>query len=139
MAVKTFDFHINTKGFSDILDVTGKVQTYVKQSGLTEGTATVFIPGSTAGVTTVEFESGLVTDLREAFDRMVPADLEYAHNERWHDGNGFSHVRSSLLKGSLAVPFTGGNLMLGHWQQIVIVDFDNRSRQRRVIVQVMGE
>lgn len=139
MAVKTYDFHINTSGFADIIDVTERIQDFVKKSGLSDGTATVFLPGSTAGVTTVEYESGLVSDLRTAFDRMVPTELEYDHNARWGDGNGFSHVRSSLLKTSLAVPFMSTNLMLGHWQQIVIVDFDNRSRKRRVIVQVMGE
>jgi secondary thiamine-phosphate synthase enzyme len=139
MAVRTYDFHLNTKGFGDIVDVTGRVQDLVKKSKFTEGIATVFIPGSTAGVTTVEYESGLLSDLKTALDRWVPTDMEYAHDARWGDGNGFSHVRSSLVKASLTVPFTGTQLMVGNWQQIVVVDFDNRSRKRRVIVQVMGE
>ncbi|MFH1313205.1 MAG: secondary thiamine-phosphate synthase enzyme YjbQ [Candidatus Eisenbacteria bacterium] len=139
MAVKTFDMHLSTKGFGDMIDVTQQVQDLVKKSRLTEGIATVFIPGSTAAVTTVEYESGAVSDLKDAFDRLVPTDMTYAHNERWGDGNGFSHVRSALLKTSLTIPFTGGNLMLGRWQQVTVVDFDNGTRDRRVIVQVMGE
>lgn len=139
MAVKTYDFQLGTKGFGDMIDVTERVQEFVKKSRLSEGAATVFIPGSTAGVTTVEYESGLIADVQAAFDRIVPEGLTYAHNERWGDGNGFSHVRSALLKTSLTVPFTNSSLMLGRWQQIAIVDFDNGSRQRRVIVQVMGE
>jgi secondary thiamine-phosphate synthase enzyme len=139
MAVKTYDFHLNTKGFGDIIDVTERVEDLVKKSRLTNGIATVFIPGSTAGVTTVEYEGGLLTDLKAALDRLVPMDLAYDHDARWGDGNGFSHVRSSLMKASMTVPFTESNLMVGTWQQIVVVDFDNRSRKRRVIVQVMGE
>lgn len=139
MSVKTYDVQLSTKGFGDMIDVTQQVQDLVKKTRLSDGIATVFIPGSTAGVTTVEYESGMVQDLKEAFDRLVPTDMTYAHNERWGDGNGFSHVRSALLKTSLTIPFRGGNLMLGRWQQIAIVDFDNGSRERRVIVQVMGE
>ncbi len=139
MAVKTYDFQMTTKGFADIIDVTERVSRLVGESGLSDGLATVFVPGSTAGVTTVEFESGLVKDLKEAFERLAPTGVTYAHDARWGDGNGFSHVRSSLLKTSLTIPFKNSNLMLGTWQQIVIVDFDNRSRRRRVIVQVMGE
>jgi secondary thiamine-phosphate synthase enzyme len=139
MSVKTYDMHLSTKGFGDMIDVTQQVQELVKKTRLSDGIATVFIPGSTAGVTTVEYESGMVQDLKEAFDRLVPTEMAYAHNERWGDGNGFSHVRSALLKTSLTIPFRGGNLMLGRWQQIAVVDFDNGSRERRVIVQVMGE
>lgn len=139
MSVVSYDFHINTKGNGDIIDVTQNVQGLVGKSSLSNGIATVFIPGSTAGVTTVEFESGLVSDLKGAFDRLVPTELDYAHDARWGDGNGFSHVRAALLKGSLTVPFSGGGLTLGTWQQIVVVDFDNRPRKRRVVVQIMGE
>ncbi len=139
MAVKTFTFDLSTKGFADIIDVTDEVESFIKDSGLKDGLVTVFIPGSTGGVTTVEFESGLVKDLKEAFERIAPSSLTYAHDARWGDGNGFSHVRSSLLKTSLSVPFSKGNLLLGTWQQIVVVDFDNRSRHRKVIVQIMGE
>ncbi len=139
MPVATFDFHINTKGHADIIDVTGKVQELVRKSGMANGIAIVFIPGSTAGVTSVEFEPGLVKDLKEALDRAVPTDIEYAHDARWGDGNGFSHVRAALLKGSFTVPFTGGSLTLGTWQQITVIDFDNRPRKRRVVIQVIGE
>jgi len=139
MSVATYDFHISTKGHADIIDVTDKVQELVRKSGLAKGIATVFIPGSTAGVTSIEFEPGLVADLKQALDRLAPIDIEYAHDERWGDGNGFSHVRAALLKGSFTVPFTEGSLTLGTWQQITVVDFDNRPRKRRVVVQVMGE
>jgi secondary thiamine-phosphate synthase enzyme len=139
MSVKSYDFHIDTKGYGDILDVSKRVQDLVRQSGLTHGIATVFIPGSTASVTTVEYESGLLSDLKAAFERLVPTDLEYAHDARWGDGNGFSHVRAAIVKASLSVPFTDGVLSLGHWQQIVVVDFDNRPRKRRVLVQIIGE
>ena len=139
MAVRTYEFELSTKGFADIIDVTDKVSALLKKSGLSDGLATVFVPGSTAGVTTVEFESGLVKDLKEAFERVAPSGLTYAHDARWGDGNGFSHVRSSLLKTSLTIPFSDGSLILGTWQQIIVVDFDNRSRRRRVVVQLMGE
>jgi secondary thiamine-phosphate synthase enzyme len=139
MAVKTYDFHMDTKGHGHIIDITERVQDLVTKSNLADGTATVFIPGSTAGVTTIEFEPGLEKDLNQAFDRLIPMDITYAHDSRWGDGNGFSHVRASLLKPSLTFPFTGHSMILGTWQQIVVVDFDNRARKRRVVVQVMGE
>jgi len=139
MAVRTYEFELGTKGFADIIDVTDKVSALLKKSGLSDGLATVFVPGSTAGVTTVEFESGLVKDLKEAFERVAPSGITYAHDARWGDGNGFSHVRSSLLKTSLTIPFSDGSLILGTWQQIIVVDFDNRSRRRRVVVQLVGE
>ena len=139
MAVQSYEFEISTKGFCDVRDVTGEVADAVRKSGLKDGLATVFVPGATAGVTTVEYESGLVRDLKAAFERLAPRDMEYAHDARWGDGNGFSHVRASLLKASLSVPFSGGGLATGTWQQIVVVDFDNRPRRRRVLVQVIGE
>lgn len=139
MAVKAFEFEVSTKGFGDIIDVTEAVDGFVKESGLTQGIATVFIPGSTAGVTTIEYESGLLSDLKQALDRWVPTNLTYAHDARWGDGNGFAHVRSSLIKTSITIPFTRSKLMVGNWQQIVVIDFDNRPRKRRVVVQVMGE
>ena len=139
MSVKSYDFHVDTKGYGDIIDVSLQVQELVRKSALTNGIATVFIPGSTASVTTVEFESGLLSDLQSAFDRLVPTELEYAHDARWGDGNGFSHVRAALIKASLSIPFSDGSLNLGHWQQIVVIDFDNRPRKRRVLVQVRGE
>lgn len=139
MAVSTFEFEVSTKGYCDIKDVTEEVQDLVRQSGVGEGLATVFVPGATAGVTTVEYESGLVSDLKAALERLVPRDMHYAHDSRWGDGNGFSHVRAALLKASLSVPVSGGNLATGTWQQIVVVDFDNRPRRRRVVVQIMGD
>jgi len=122
-----------------VVDVSSQVADAVRRSGIRDGLATVFVPGATAGVTTVEYESGLVADLKEAFERLVPRDARYAHDARWGDGNGFSHVRAALLKSSLSVPVSGGTLITGTWQQIVVVDFDNRPRQRRVVVQVLGE
>lgn len=139
MAVSTYQFEVSTEGYCDIKDVTGEVEDLVRQSGVKEGLVTVFVPGATAGVTTVEYESGLVADLKAAFERLVPRDVQYAHDSRWGDGNGFSHVRAALLKASLSVPVSGGNLITGTWQQIVVVDFDNRPRRRRVVVQIMGE
>lgn len=139
VAVSTYQFEVSTRGYCDIKDVTGEVEDLVRQSGVKEGLVTVFVPGATAGVTTVEYEAGLVADLKAAFERLVPRDVQYAHDSRWGDGNGFSHVRAALLKASLSVPVSGGNLITGTWQQIVVVDFDNRPRRRRVVVQIMGE
>jgi len=139
MAVFTYGFQVSTKGYCDVVDVTDQVRDLVKKSGARDGLATIFVPGATAGVTTVEYESGLVADLKAAFERLVPRDEPYAHDARWGDGNGFSHVRAALLKASLSVPFSGGDLTTGTWQQIVVIDFDNRPRRREVVVQVMGE
>ena len=139
MAVRKSEFQVNTKGYGDVIDVTGEVQAAVERSGLREGLATVFVPGATAGVTTIEYEPGLVSDLKAALERLAPRDAVYAHDSRWGDGNGFSHVRAALLKPSLAVPFSEGSLVVGTWQQVVVIDFDNRPRRRRVVVQVLGE
>jgi secondary thiamine-phosphate synthase enzyme len=139
MAVDTREFKINTKGYCDIRDVTDTVAELVKQSGISEGTVTVFTPGSTAGVTTIEYEPGLLRDLPALFEKLAPRDVPYAHDATWGDGNGFSHVRAALLGASLTVPVKGKSLLLGTWQQIVVIDFDNKSRGRRVIVQIMGE
>lgn len=130
---------LKTKGFCDVHDVTPTVTRLLRESGLRAGLATVFISGSTAGVTTIEHEPGLVRDMKSMFDRLIPETIEYAHNERWHDDNGFSHVRAALLGPSVSVPFGDGKLALGTWQQIVAVDFDNRPRDRQVLVQFLGE
>lgn len=130
---------LRTKGFCDVHDVTPAVEGLLRESGLRAGLATVFIAGSTAGVTTIEYEPGLIRDMKSMFDRLIPESIEYAHNERWNDDNGFSHVRASLLGPSVSVPFDRGKLTLGAWQQIVVVDFDNRSRERQVTVQFLGE
>lgn len=139
MAVKTHEFKINTRGFCDIRDVTDTVRELVQKSDISDGTVTVFTPGSTAGVTSIEYEPGLLKDLPEAFERLAPTGIPYAHDATWGDGNGFSHVRAALLKASFTVPVKSKSLLLGTWQQIVVIDFDNRPRGRRVIVQIMGE
>jgi len=128
-----------TTAATDILDVTGDVVAVVAEGGVSEGTVTVFTPGATAGVTTIEYESGCLGDLRRALDLIAPSDGDYAHNLRWGDGNGYSHVRAALLGPSLTVPVVGGEPLLGTWQQIVVCDFDNRPRRRKIVVQVMGE
>ncbi len=139
MSVTTHTLHIPTRGMTDVVNLTDRVADLVRQSALHNGIATVFVPGSTAGVTTIEFEPGVLGDLKDAFERLIPQNIHYSHDARWGDGNGFSHVRASLLGPSLTVPFSEGELLLGTWQQLVIVDFDNRSRNREVIVQIQGE
>jgi secondary thiamine-phosphate synthase enzyme len=139
MAVETHEFKIDTQGYCDIRDVTDTVTGLVSQSGISEGTVTVFTPGSTAGVTTIEYEPGLLKDIPELFEKLAPRGVPYAHDATWGDGNGFSHVRAALLGASLSVPMKSGSLLLGTWQQIVVVDFDNRARARRVVVQIVGE
>ena len=130
---------LQTKGHCDVVDITPQVAGQVVESGIKSGTVTVFVAGSTAGVTTIEYESGVIADLQQAWERTVPSDIPYAHDRRWGDGNGYSHVRASLLGCSLVVPFNDRRLTLGTWQQIVLVDFDNRPRSRQVILQVAGE
>ena len=137
--VVTEEISLRTQGDGDIIDITAKVQRFVTDSGINNGSVTVFITGSTAGVTTVEFEPGLVTDLQKTWERLMPKNIPYEHDARWGDGNGYAHVRASLLGASLVVPFTGKKLTLGTWQQIIAVDFDNRPRQRTVMLQVSGE
>jgi secondary thiamine-phosphate synthase enzyme len=139
MTIQTATFHLKTKGFSDAHDITSTVQEFLSSSSLERGIATVFVPGSTAGITTMEFESGAIADLQSAIERIAPRDIEYSHDRRWGDGNGFAHVRAALLGPSLAVPFAGGKLQLGTWQQIILIDFDNRPRTREVHVQIVGE
>ena len=130
---------VQTGGNCEIVDITDQVSHAVKKSGLRAGTVTVFVSGSTAGVTTVEYEPGLIADLQTAFERLAPQGLDYQHNNRWGDGNGHSHVRASLLGSSMVVPFAEGRPMLGTWQQVVVIDFDNRPRTREVVLQIMGE
>jgi secondary thiamine-phosphate synthase enzyme len=137
--IKTLSISLNTRGNADIHDITNQVAGLVADSGLKDGTVTVFCPSSTSGLTTIEYESGALSDLRRLFDEIAPRDREYAHNARWHDGNGHSHVRAALLGPSLTVPFVNGELTLGTWQQVIYVDFDNRPRQRQLVVQIMGE
>jgi secondary thiamine-phosphate synthase enzyme len=130
---------LSTKGFTDIQDITSQVAAIASRSKIKNGTVTVFCPGSTGGVTTIEHEGGVLEDLKKAIERIAPSNIPYAHDQRWGDGNGFSHVRAALLGPSLTVPILRGSLALGTWQQIVFIDFDNRSRRRNIVVQVMGE
>ena len=130
---------IRTKGQCDLIDITPQVQREVSQSGIDSGTVTVFISGSTAGVTTIEYESGVLNDLQTMWDRIIPANIPYQHDSRWGDGNGYAHVRASLLGPSLVVPFSARQLQLGTWQQIIVADFDNRPRSREIVLQIMGE
>ncbi len=139
MGTFAHSFQIETRGFTDIHDITDEVSGAVRRSGLGSGIAVASVPGSTAGVTTIEFESGAVSDFREVIARLVPEGETYAHDARWGDGNGFSHVRAALMGPSLSLPFRDGTLVTGTWQQIVLVDFDNRPRTRRVEVQLVGE
>lgn len=138
MKILTEYIPISTRGYTDIIDITGKVAAIIDRSDLESGLATVFISGSTAGVTTIEYEPGLIKDLPEAFEKLAPMGQRYHHDATWHDGNGFAHVRAALLGASLSVPFKDKTLLLGTWQQIIVVDFDNRPRRREVVVQLMG-
>ncbi len=129
-------FVVDTKGFTDVVDISQQVRSAVAASGVTEGVAHLFVQGSTAALSTIEFEPGAVRDLKEALERIAPMDARYHHNERWGDGNGFAHLRAALMKPSLSVPIEGGQLQLGEWQQVILLDFDNRSRKRLVYVEV---
>jgi secondary thiamine-phosphate synthase enzyme len=128
-----------TAGFCDVIDITEKVRAEIKKENIDRGTVTVFVSGSTAALTTIECESGLVQDLKELAEKLIPSDRRYHHDDRWGDDNGFSHLRASLFGPSLAIPIEHGQPMLGTWQQIVLLDFDNRPRTREIIVQIMGE
>lgn len=137
--VHTGSINLSTRGNCDIHDITSQVVQFVRQSGLSDGIVTVFCPGSTSALTTIEYESGALADLERLLDEIVDPNRNYQHNLRWGDGNGHSHVRAALMGPSLTVPFVEGQLTLGTWQQIIYLDFDNRSRSRRLVVQVMGE
>jgi len=137
--IVTKKISLSTQGECDIVDITPQVAEQLSQSGMNTGTVTIFVAGSTAGVTTIEFEPGLVSDLQTMWQRIVPKGISYSHDRRWGDGNGYAHVRASLLGASLVVPFSNKSLSLGTWQQIVLVDFDNRPRSREVILQITGD
>lgn len=139
MEILTDSFVVNSKGNSDIIDITNNVQDKINSSGFTEGNVLVFVGGSTAGITTIEFEPGLRKDYPNFFEKIIPSNVNYHHDQTWHDGNGHSHVRASLQGASLTVPFSNGDLLLGTWQQIILVDFDNRSRKRNIVVQIIGK
>ncbi len=137
--VKTDQVNFSTKGNGDIIDITALIADKIHNSGISSGTVTIFIPGSTAGLTTIEYEPGLLEDLPQFFEKIIPSNISYNHDRTWHDGNGFSHLRAALVGPDLTVPFTDGKLQLGTWQQVVFLEFDNRRRNRSVIVQIIGE
>jgi len=130
---------LESKGHCDIIDITPEVQQRLAETDISDGTVNLFISGSTAGITTIEFEPGLISDFKKMWERNIPQDIPYEHDRAWGDGNGHSHVRASLLGASLVIPFSDRRLTLGTWQQIVVVDFDNRARSRQIVVQIMGE
>ena len=136
MPARNHQIFVNTTGGTDIVDITSKVESEVEKARVTDGAVTLFVPGSTGALTTIEFESGVVNDLKKAIERMAPKGITYEHNERWGDGNGYSHVRAAIFGASLHIPIVGGNLTLGTWQQIVLLDFDIRPRKRRIEVQI---
>lgn len=137
-ALQSFSLEVKTTSDTDVLDLTPAVQEKVRESGVEKGLAHLFISGSTAALTTIEYESGVVNDLKAAIERLIPRDLVYEHDRRWGDGNGYAHVRAALFKPSLSIPIEDGALKLGTWQQIVLLDFDNRPRQRQIRGQVLG-
>ena len=137
--VVTKRISFQTNGQCDIIDITPQVEQQIAETGINNGTVTLFVAGSTAGITTIEFESGLVSDFQSMWERNFPKNIPYNHDRRWGDGNGYSHIRASLLGASLVVPFSDKRLTLGTWQQIVVVDFDNRARSRQIVLQIMGE
>lgn len=138
MEIKNYVVSLPTTGKTDLIDITREVSLRIRESGIAEGSVLVFVPGSTAALTTIEFENGVIEDLREAVARLAPENLAYRHDARWGDGNGYSHVRAALLGPSLTIPVIEGRLVLGTWQQVILCDFDNRPRNRQVVVQVSG-
>lgn len=130
---------IKTNGNCDVMDITERISREVSSSSIKNGTATIFITGSTAGITTIEYEGRLVNDFKNMWDRVIPQNIPYEHDKTWGDGNGHSHIRASLIGASLSIPFTDKKLLLGTWQQVVVVDFDNRPRAREIVIQLLGE
>ena len=139
MPVKNYHIFMHTTGECDIIDITQQVTKEVKRSSLQNGAVILFIPGSTASLTTIEFEGGVINDLKKAIERMAPEDINYEHDMRWGDGNGYAHVRAAMIGPSLHIPIIEGRMTLGTWQQIVLLDFDNRPRERHIVVQISGE
>ena len=137
--IKTDKISFSTKGDGDIIDLTGEVTAKIKSSGIKSGTVTIFTPSATSALTTIEYEPGLLQDLPEFFQKIIPAGVPYKHDMAWHDGNGYAHLRSALVGPDITVPFIDGEMQLGTWQQIVFLDFDNRRRNRKVVVQIIGE
>ena len=138
MSVVTKELHFSTSGEVEIVDITEKVKGALRESNIKDGIVTIFVPGATGAVTTIEYEPGLLRDLPNALERLFPKGIEYEHEYRWHDGNGHSHIRASFLGPSLTVPFKDQTLMLGTWQQIIFIELDNKRRSRRIILQILG-
>ena len=138
MEIQHYVLDFPTTGKTDLVDITREVSLRVRESGIAEGSVLIFVPGSTAALTTIEYESGVIEDLKKAIARPAPENLPYRHDARWGDGNGYSHVRAALLGPSLTIPVIAGKLILGTWQQVILCDFDNRPRKRQVVVQVTG-
>jgi len=139
MKVYTSTIQVRTRGETDIIDITQRVKEKVTPIHVTNGSLLLFIPGSTAALTTIEAESGVMNDLRKAIERIVPRNIPYEHDKRWEDGNGYAHVRAALIGPSLNIPILDKQMILGTWQQIVLLDFDNRPRSREIVIQIMGE
>lgn len=139
MEIGTYTINISTKGNCEMVDITDRVTELISSNNFTEGNALVFAGGSTAGITTIEYEPGLLKDYPKFFERIAPASINYEHDNTWHDGNGHSHVRAAIQGASLTVPFSNGRMLLGTWQQIIFVDFDNRSRRREITIQITGK
>ncbi|GIV66399.1 MAG: secondary thiamine-phosphate synthase enzyme YjbQ [Chloroflexota bacterium] len=139
MKIYAKEIEIDTRGNTDIIDITGKVEEIVRETQVLSGICVLFTPSSTSGLTTIEYEPGCLQDLKRVFERIVPSEESYAHNYRWGDGNGHSHIRAALLGASVTIPIRNHQLMLGTWQQIILVDFDIRPRRRRLMIQVLGE
>lgn len=139
MEIINHTLKLKTKGSGDLINITGEISKLLQESKLTKGNVTVFNIGSTAGITTFEFEPGMIKDMQELYENIVPSSQHYHHDDTWGDANGFSHLRAALQGPSLTIPFEKGALMLGTWQQVVLAEFDNRPRQRRVVVQIIGE
>ena len=137
MTVYTEHFTINSRGFTDIIDITQKVKSAVYQHNLKNGNVVVALPGSTASITTIEYEPGLIKDFPDILDKIVPMERNYHHDDTWHDGNGYAHVRAALIGSSVTVPLIDGALLLGTWQQIVLIDFDTKPRSRNIYVQII--
>ncbi|MEW5795654.1 MAG: secondary thiamine-phosphate synthase enzyme YjbQ [Candidatus Zixiibacteriota bacterium] len=137
--VETHTVKFKTRGSGAIVDLTLEMKEAVANSGIDSGTITAFVPGATGGITTLEYEPGLIQDLPELMERLVPSDRGYAHDKTWQDGNGFSHLRAALIGPSVTVPFTRKHLLLGHWQQVVFLEFDNRPHDREIILQILGD
>lgn len=139
MPVITKRVNVRTRGEADIIDISEHISKAVRESGLSNGIVTVFVKGSTAAITTIEYEPGLLKDFPKMLEHVAPKGIEYEHEKAWHDGNGHSHVRASLLGPSLTIPFVDGGLVLGTWQQVVLIELDIRSRERSIIMQIIGE